>query len=300
MVIIGTIVSITPSPTRRIIALIHDATGVSLVLFLGEAYTAPFAVLYLWFTVGNGFRYGVQYLFISLFFSLIGFGYVVYMSEYWRNEMIMTITVFAMLIMIPPYVALLLRSLQHANKKIKLQAIHDPLVPVYNRRGFNDAFYKSIYRDENDNFHHTLLYCDLDGFKKVNDIARHATGDQMLIEIAGILKDQVREGDIVARLGGDEFGLLLKGCPLKKGTAIADTICQKIKDYELEWNEIKLKVGISIGVVGISQKDQDFNRVLKFADMACYIAKNSGGNQSYVFEETLSELDSNIFLANHS
>jgi len=225
---------------------------------------------------------------------------VFFASDYWRTEVLITMIVFAMLIMIPSYVALLLQSLQRANTKMKLQAIHDPLVPIYNRRGFKDAFYKSIRKDDNDHFYHTLLFCDLDGFKEVNDMARHATGDRMLIEITRLLKEQVREGDAVASLGGDEFGLLLKSCPLKKGITIADAICNKINNYVLEWDEIELKVGISVGVVGVDQNDEDFNRVLKFADMACYTAKNSGGNQIYVFEEPLSELDSNIFLANHS
>lgn len=300
LIIASTIIYNTASPTRRIVALIHDAACISITLLLGKAYTAPFAVLYLWVTVGNGFRYGVQYLFVSLFASLIGFGYVVFTSEYWRNEMLITMTVFAMLIMIPPYVALLLQSLQSANKKIKLQAIHDPLVPVYNRRGFKDAFYKSIRSGDGDQFHHTLLYCDLDGFKKVNDIARHAAGDRLLVEIGKLLKEQVREGDNVARLGGDEFGLLLKSCPLEKGVAIADIICKKISEYVLELEGIELRVGISVGVVGVDQNDIDFARVLKFADMACYTAKNSGGNQAYVFEEPLSDLDSNIILPNHS
>ena len=300
LLMVSAVMYLASSDSRRVIAIIHDAVFISLALFLGQAYTAPFAVLYLWITVGNGFRYGVHYLFISLFASLIGFACVFFISDYWRNQVLITLTVFAMLIMIPPYVALLLQSLQRANKKIKLQAIHDPLIPIYNRRGFKDAFYKSIRRDDNDEFHHTLLFCDLDGFKKVNDIARHAAGDRMLIEIGRLLKEQVREGDTVARLGGDEFGLLLKSCPLKKGELIASLICESVSQYVLIWDEVELKVGISVGVVGIDQNDQDFNRVLKFADMACYTAKNAGGNQSYVFEEPLSQIDSNIFLPNQS
>lgn len=194
----------------------------------------------------------------------------------------------------------LLQSLQRVNTKIKLQAIHDPLIPIYNRRGFKDIFNKAIRRVDNDQFHHTLFPCDLDGVKKVNDIARHAAGDQMLLKIARILREQVREGDAVARLGGDEFGLLLKSCPLSKGISIAEAICQKISEYVLEWEEFELKVGISVGIVGIDQNNENFDRVLKIADMACYSAKNSDGNKAFVFEEPLSQLDPNIFLLNHS
>ena len=294
--IVSTVVDIKQSPTRRRIGVFHDTTFVSIALLLGETYTAPFSVLYLWVTVGNGFRYGVQYLFVSLFSALVGFSLVLYISEYWRDNALISITVFAMLVMIPPYVALLLRSLHHANSQIKIQAIHDPLVPVYNRRGFKDAFDQSIRHNDDESFHHVLFYCDLDGFKQVNDSAKHAAGDRMLIEIAGKLKENVREGDVVARLGGDEFGVLLKNCPLNKGTTIAKSICESIAMYEMDWEEKKLGVGISVGVVGINFKDKDFNRVLRFADMACYMAKNKGGGQVYLFEESLSELKSSVSL----
>ena len=295
--IISSIVDIRQSPTRRRIGIFHDTTFVSIALLLGETYTAPFSVLYLWVTVGNGFRYGVKYLFVSLFSALVGFALVLYISPYWRENALISITVFAMLVMIPPYVALLLRSLHHANSQIKLQAIHDPLVPVYNRRGFKDAFDQSIRQNDNENFHHVLFYCDLDEFKKVNDSAKHAAGDRMLIEVAKKLKENIREGDVVARLGGDEFGILLKNCPLRKGAAIANSICESIVRFEMEWEDKKLSVGISVGVVGVNYQDKDFNRVLRFADMACYMAKNNGGDQVYIFEESLSELKSSVSLS---
>lgn len=284
------------SPVRRRIEILHDTTFISIVLLLGETYTAPFSVLYLWVTVGNGFRYGNQYLLLSLFSALIGFALVLYVSEYWRENALISITVVAMLIMIPPYVALLLRSLNHANSKIKLQAMHDSLIPVYNRRGFKDSFDRSVHQENNQNFHHVLLYCDLDGFKQVNDLAKHAAGDRMLIEVAEKLEDCVREGDVVARLGGDEFGILLNNCPLSKGASIANSICETIARHELDWEDKKLNVGVSIGVVGIDFQEKDFNRVLRFADMACYMAKNKGKGQAYLFEESLSELRTSVSL----
>ena len=60
-------------------------------------------------------------------------------------------------------------------------------------------------------------------------------------------------------------------------------------------DEFELKVGISVGVVGINQNDEDFKRVLKIADMACYSAENSRGNKAFVFEELLSQLDQMYF-----
>ena len=93
---------------------------------------------------------------------------------------------------------------------------------------------------------HVLCYMDLDRFKVVNDTCGHMAGDNMLREVAGLIKEQVRDSDTVARLGGDEFGTLLVGCPLEKAQQIADDIVLAIKDYRFVWRDKIFDIGISI------------------------------------------------------
>jgi len=77
---------------------------------------------------------------------------------------------------------------------------------------------------------HILFYMDLDRFKAVNDSCGHLAGDNMLREVATLIKHQVRDSDFVGRLGGDEFGTLLVGCPIDKAHQIAADICNAIAD----------------------------------------------------------------------
>ena len=97
-----------------------------------------------------------------------------------------------------------------------------------------------------------LFYMDLDRFKAVNDSCGHLAGDNMLREVAALIKEQVRDSDFVGRLGGDEFGALLIGCPIDKARQIATDICNAIADYRFVWKDKIFNIGISIGLVEIS------------------------------------------------
>ena len=103
-----------------------------------------------------------------------------------------------------------------------------------------------------ENVTHVMCYLDLDRFKVVNDTCGHIAGDNMLREIAGLIREQVRESDFVARLGGDEFGMLLIGCPLDKARQIADDVCGAVRDFRFVWQDRIFTVGVSVGLVEIA------------------------------------------------
>jgi len=124
---------------------------------------------------------------------------------------------------------------------------------------------------------------DLDRFKAVNDSCGHQAGDNMLREVAGLIKDQVRDSDYVGRLGGDEFGALLIGCPIEKARQIATDICQAIADYRFVWKDKIFNIGISIGLVEISHSTGEIQDVMAAADSACYMAKQQGRGKVHVY-----------------
>ncbi|MEE8249502.1 MAG: EAL domain-containing protein, partial [Gammaproteobacteria bacterium] len=130
---------------------------------------------------------------------------------------------------------------------------------------------------------HVVCYLDLDRFKAVNDSSGHLAGDNLLREIASLLKEKVRDSDTVARLGGDEFGLLLVGCPLDKGRQIADDVCQAIADYRFVRLDRIFDVGVSIGLVEIGHESGSAETVLGAADSACYVAKQQGRGRVHVY-----------------
>jgi diguanylate cyclase (GGDEF)-like protein/PAS domain S-box-containing protein len=174
-------------------------------------------------------------------------------------------------------------ELRGLTRKMSYQATHDPLTGLINRREFERRLDEAMDSAHAEEFVHMLFYMDLDRFKAVNDSCGHMAGDNMLREVAGIIKDQVRDSDFVGRLGGDEFGAILIGCPIDKARQIATDICNAIADYRFVWKDKIFNIGISIGLVEISHASGSLQDVLSAADSACYMAKQQGRGQVHVY-----------------
>ena len=168
-------------------------------------------------------------------------------------------------------------------QKMSYQAAHDPLTGLINRREFERRIEQSFSTVRDDGVSHILCYLDLDRFKAVNDTCGHLAGDNLLREIAGLIKEQVRESDSVARLGGDEFGLLLVRCPLDKARQIADDVCRVVRDHRFVWQDKIFTVGVSIGLVEVGRDSSSVGDLLAAADSACYIAKQQGRGQVHMY-----------------
>jgi len=161
-------------------------------------------------------------------------------------------------------------------------ASHDSLTGLINRREM-ELHLESLIEDAKSNLNdHSFLYFDLDQFKVVNDTCGHVAGDEMLRQIASVLKENVRESDKLGRLGGDEFGLLLRSCTLERAEKVAETLREIVEKFRFVWKNKTFNVGASIGVVQISSHSGNLSSVLSAADTACYIAKESGRNRVHV------------------
>jgi diguanylate cyclase (GGDEF)-like protein len=131
--------------------------------------------------------------------------------------------------------------------------------------------------------YHVLCFLDLDNFKIINDENGHAAGDELLRQITGILRDNIRSRDTLARIGGDEFVVLMEHCQLNVAVKIAEKIQKIIAEYEFNWRAQTFSIGISIGVTRL-QNDKTVELVLSTADAACYKAKKSGRSCIHVDE----------------
>lgn len=167
-------------------------------------------------------------------------------------------------------------------KKLKHQANHDNLTGLLGRTGFEQKIKQTISLTSVEN-EHALCFLDLDQFKVINDTRGHTAGDELLRQLAKLLHDSVREGDVVARLGGDEFGILLENCPLEKASEITQGILEKIKDFQFSWEQQTFRIGASIGLVAITHYSGNVTNLFKQADAACYMAKDLGRNRIHVF-----------------
>ncbi len=168
-------------------------------------------------------------------------------------------------------------------RQMSYQATHDALTGLINRHEFERRLDEAMDTAHAEEAVHMLFYMDLDRFKAVNDSCGHLAGDNMLREVAKLIKDQVRDSDFVGRLGGDEFGALLIGCPIDKARQIAADICNAIADYRFVWKDKIFNIGISVGLVEISHVSGSLQDVMSAADSACYVAKQQGRGKVHVY-----------------
>ena len=168
-------------------------------------------------------------------------------------------------------------------RQMSYQASHDPLTGLVNRREFERRLQDSLDLARSSVQTHVLCYLDLDRFKVVNDTSGHLAGDNMLREIAALVKEAVRDSDTVARIGGDEFALLLSACPLEKAIQISEDVSVAIRDYRFVWKDKIFAIGVSIGLVEIGRESASIEDVMSAADSACYVAKSRGQGQTHVY-----------------
>jgi len=174
-------------------------------------------------------------------------------------------------------------ELRGLTRQMSYQATHDALTGLINRHEFERHLDEAMDSAHSEEMVHMLFYMDLDRFKAVNDSCGHMAGDNMLREVASLIKEQVRDSDFVGRLGGDEFGALLIGCPIEKARQIATDICNAVADYRFVWKDKIFNIGVSIGLVEISHVSGSLQDVMSAADSACYVAKQQGRGKVHVY-----------------
>ncbi len=168
-------------------------------------------------------------------------------------------------------------------QQLSHQATHDTLTGLVNRLEFERRL-SHLLDSANPHVPHALLYLDLDQFKVVNDTCGHAAGDDLLRQISALLRTKLRARDTLARLGGDEFGVLLEHCSVHEAKRIANSLREMLQGFRFGWNERSFTIGVSIGLVPITQAGETLAGVFSAADSACYAAKEKGRNRVHVYQ----------------
>lgn len=164
------------------------------------------------------------------------------------------------------------------------QASHDALTELMNRREFERRLERTIAQAATGGPVCALLYIDLDQFKLINDTSGHAAGDQLLAQLAGIMREQLRGADVLARLGGDEFGVLASDVHDEAGARlVAERLRQHIDGYRFVWENSSYGITASIGGVLIEPETSNLKDLMAQADSACYIAKENGRNRVHFY-----------------
>ena len=171
------------------------------------------------------------------------------------------------------------------SQQLSYQASHDPLTGLVNRREFEKRLQRILDTSKGTAEEHAIFYMDLDQFKIINDTCGHFAGDELLRQLTGLLKHQLRKRDTLARLGGDEFGVLMEHCALQQAQHIAEKLCKAVKLFRFGWQGESFHIGISIGLVAVTNQVSGIDQLLIDADSACYAAKSSGRGRVHVFHE---------------
>lgn len=159
------------------------------------------------------------------------------------------------------------------------QATTDPLTGCYNRKMFSDQLQNETARSTRHGETYSVVIFDIDDFKSVNDLYGHPAGDQVLINIANLVHENLRKSDIFARWGGEEFIMLLPETNLQGAAVLADKIRHIISTHDCGPPGCKT---CSFGVVEFIQ-DETTEELINYADRALYFAKNNGKNQVAIF-----------------
>ena len=168
-----------------------------------------------------------------------------------------------------------LRSAQDRLELAERAADRDHLLSLLNRRAFVRELSRHVGLVARYDTISTLLYFDLDGFKRINDAHGHAAGDAVLAHFAEILCVNVRNSDVVGRLGGDEFGVILAHANEAQAEKKAESLMTALTNSPAVWNGRPVAVGFSFGTFRLVAGD-DAETSIRRADEAMYAQKRAG------------------------
>ncbi len=165
------------------------------------------------------------------------------------------------------------------------KAIMDELTKSYNHRFFQEVLSHQIAESIRNKEPLSLIMLDIDNFKMVNDRYGHQTGDIVLMEIASIMKERIRNSDILSRYGGEEFTIILPKTTAEKCFNLAEDLRSAIEERKISSVDGKtLSVTVSIGISEFPSHAEDKSDLIAAADRALYISKKEGKNKSIIAE----------------
>ncbi len=171
------------------------------------------------------------------------------------------------------------RSLRAANDENRRLSITDPLTGAYNRRYMMEQLPRELDRAARYGRQLSVIMCDIDHFKNVNDTHGHLIGDEVLKLVAGTLKQSIRTADWIARYGGEEFVIVLPETPIASATHVAELLRQQIKAHLLQAQGKQIAVTSSFGVSGWDQAvpvGASLDALVGKCDACLYTSKTGG------------------------
>jgi|KBSMisStandDraft_5_1062788.scaffolds.fasta_scaffold01342_5 diguanylate cyclase (GGDEF)-like protein/PAS domain S-box-containing protein len=176
-------------------------------------------------------------------------------------------------------IALSLASLR-LRDTLRDQSVRDPLTGLFNRRFLEESLEREMQRAVRKNHPVSILFADLDNFKRFNDTFGHDAGDYVLKIVADLFRKSVRADDVVCRYGGEEFGFILPESSSENAVIRANELREATKKMEMGYQNSSLgTLTLSIGVATFPEHGETVEELLKTADKCLYTAKSAGRDQ---------------------
>jgi diguanylate cyclase (GGDEF)-like protein len=172
-------------------------------------------------------------------------------------------------------------------EELRMVSLRDGLTGLLNRRYFDEKLAEELGQARRCGWPLSLMFADLDHFKKVNDKYGHQAGDEVLRRAASLLKEGLRDSDIVARYGGEEFVVILPGTNAPEALMVAERLVGTFRRHVHPVGPHQVKVTVSIGVVTDNNDNSfaDASDLVRAADLAVYAAKNEGRDRVARFDK---------------
>jgi len=170
---------------------------------------------------------------------------------------------------------------KHADReRMSFLANHDALTGLLNHLSFQNIFEREFELHRRHGRNLSLLFLDIDRFKRINDEYGHQVGDRVLREVAKVLTANLRKIDYVFRYGGDEFVIILPETPLEGAQVIAERLRQRVEHFLFSGGrDLKLRLTVSIGIASFPEHSMTAEGLLQKADAAMYAAKEESKNK---------------------
>lgn len=172
-------------------------------------------------------------------------------------------------------------------EKLRLLATTDTLTGVANRRHFVDQSLQHLHHALRYGGDLSLLMLDIDYFKQINDQYGHAVGDQILIQLTEILRQNIRTVDILSRYGGEEFCILLPETPQEAAQLLAERLRWLVKESSFPIESLRLRIRVSIGAASLNGEPITIDTLINRADRAMYESKMNGRDRITVWNPAI-------------
>ena len=181
-------------------------------------------------------------------------------------------------------------QLQAANMKLQQLSSTDCLTGLYNRRYWEQSLAFAYARNQRYGNATSLMMFDIDHFKRVNDTYGHPAGDEVIRQVARLVREQIRDSDVAGRYGGEEFGVVLSDTDKAGAQIIAERLRKAVENLDVQHDGQSIRFTISLGVADLVEPSGSHTDLIAWADHALYQSKHRGRNRVTVHEPQVSSV----------